>query len=210
MEVKTTPILGHRLSLRGYASILKAVSVRPRTAVDVAAIIGYSRNSVHRILVRMEELGIVYVRRWSPSKKGPATAVYSFGSKRSAEYPGKVVKTPCGSWNRRTELMAFSNAIKAMMEGPSSMADICDLSGLSRGATRSLVAHCQEIAFVRIGDWYMPPAGPPAPMYAIGCGADAPRPAPQPESEVWKRCYQRRMERRQMQTMLSAMAGATS
>jgi hypothetical protein len=201
---------GHRLSLKGYASILRAVAVRPRKADEVATIIGYGRTSVHRILVRMEELGIVYVRRWSPSKKGPATAVYSFGAKSSAEYPGKVIKHPCGSWNRRTELMAFANAIKAMMEGPSSTADICELSGLSRGAVRSLLAHCQDISLVRIGDWYMPPAGPPAPMYAVGSGADAPRPDPQPAGEVWKRCYQRRMARRQMQTMLSAMSGATA
>lgn len=196
---------GHRLSMKGYLNILRVVMDGPCGAVQVAEAVATSPVTVHDILRRMADLGLIHEVDWSVSVKGPRRAVYAFGAGPRAPYPGKRRQHPVSVWTRRPELMTFANAIKAMSESAATSQEIVELSGLCRGTVRRMVNHAQDIGLVHIGGWYRGVVGPPVAMYALGRRPNKQRPAPQSNKEACRQYLDRRAERAQSVRLMSAM-----
>lgn len=198
----------HRLSLRGYANILRYLAMGPSTVPDVARVTDTSETSIREVLRRMEDLGLIHAVEWAPSKKGPWRAMYAFNRGTPKPYPGKRRGGQSGPWNFRPELLAFSHTIKALIEGPTSEQDLHELSGQSRTTLRYLMRHCKAIGLIHIGEWNKEPGCVPQPMWAIGNKTDAPRPKPVPLADCWRRANVARVSRHAIVRVIPALAAA--
>jgi hypothetical protein len=203
----------HRLSHRGYANILAVLRHRPSTATQVATTIATSERTTKQVLVRMVELEIAHVTSWE-HKLRAYIPVYGFGPGDSAPYPGK--KRPHRVRNARNnfrpDLLAFSNVIKALIEGPTTKPDLHDLSGLNPVTVRLLINHCRQIKLIYIADWFQrtQAAGPPSPMYAVGSKADKPRPLPQSNTENCRRYGLKRRARERLLVLIPSLRAQRS
>lgn len=181
-----------RIGWKGYATILRAVQIKPRTYGEIASAAGGGVNNIRRVINRMQSLGLVHIAGWEQRK--PRTrpqALFSFGPGEEAPYPKDckrpaVVRNPKAYGMHRPELIAFAVIIRALAE-PVTRAHLVDLAGSTSCNISKLIQHCKAIGLVRIAGWDTSRPGKPAEELSIGCARDAARPAPMPKHEVQRR-----------------------
>ena len=118
-----------RLSLAGYAKLLKVVVRGGATWRSVSKKTGARRLSVQRILHYWNDVGLIHVRGWEiPGGVMQARCpIYKFG-------PGVNVPWPGGMLPRKTQVRAdltmFTAVVRALMAGPCLLADVVEEAGI--------------------------------------------------------------------------------
>lgn len=197
---------GHRLNSHGYASILRAVQIQPGTRDAIALTVGTAARTVSTTLWRMADLGLIHELEFVPNQnnKGRLVPVYAFGPGVRAEPPCAYYKHAVSKWTRKSELLAFSGVIHALLEGPQGTVDLSNLSGYSPRTVRLLIAHCRTIKLARLADWEKRVSGAPVALWAIGNKPDAPRPRRMTNTEICRRYTKRREAMTPIRTVAAA------
>ncbi|MEY2875260.1 MAG: hypothetical protein RLZZ373_2631 [Pseudomonadota bacterium] len=176
---------GKRLCLSGYVDMLNAVRMRQQTAQSVAANVGVIDATAASIMWRMADLGLVHEIRWTDNRRGwgDLVPIYAFGPGPRVPNPNKVDRHRVSRHTLRTELVALSHLMRALIEGPHSISELVDICGITRTSVAKLVKHCRAIKMVRIADWETPASCQRIAMYAIGSAKDEPKPQRQTNAE---------------------------
>ncbi len=175
-----------RLSLAGYAKLLKVVVRGGATWRSVSKKTGARRLSVQRILHYWNDVGLIHVRGWEiPGGVMQARCpIYKFG-------PGVNVPWPGGMLPRKTQVRAdltmFTAVVRALMAGPCLLADVVEEAGISRSACAELVKLLHtDLRLIYVADYHeRPQRGQGHPMYRWGPGKrDKERRAPLSAQEL--------------------------
>ncbi|MFM7024710.1 MAG: hypothetical protein ACKOWC_01430 [Limnohabitans sp.] len=194
MRIKANPSkrpTGQRIMTRGYASILRAIQLRPSTAGEVAAALGFAGRTTTSLMWRMADLGLAHEVEWL-SISGGAVARYAFGPGVRLHHPVMMARHVVTKNNLSPELVALAPLIHALLDEPRTVQELCDIGGHSRGTVFKFIRHCRAIKFVRIAEWNHATSGPPYPSFAIGSAADAKRPTPMGGAEACRRYMERK------------------
>ena len=174
-----------RLSLAGYANILKVVVRGGATWRGVSKKTGASRLTVQRILHYWTDVELIHVCGWDiPGGVIQARCpVYKFGVGKNVPWPGGMIphKTQV-----RADLTMFTAVIRALMAGPCLKCDVVAEAGISRSAGAVLVDTLHALKLTHIAEYEeRPKRGQGAPMYRWGPGkADKEKREPIPAKEL--------------------------
>ena len=198
---------GARLNSHGYANILRAVQIQPSTPDGIATVVETAARTVSTTLWRLADLGLIHEIDWVPNlhNKGRRVPVYAFGPGVRAEPPSPYYKHAVSKWTRKSELLAFSFVIHAMIEGPQGTVDLSSLSGYAQRTVRLLIAHCRSIKLARLAEWETRASRAPVALWAIGSEPDARRPRRMSNTEICRRYTKRMAALRPVHTVAATM-----
>jgi hypothetical protein len=155
--------------------ILAAIASEAMTAQQLADRLHLTRDGINLILagMRAEKPRLVHVAGHAPNPSGGRPApMYRPGDKKDARY----VKTRAAK-GRVTLEQQYSRILKLLATEPMTAAAIVEKMELQRARLYVTTLHDQRK--VHIHSWNPHPIGGyPSPVYAVGEGEDAPRPAP--------------------------------
>jgi len=187
-----------RLSLAGYARILKIVVRGGATWRSVAKKTGARRLTVQRILNYWTDVGLIHVRAWDipDGDVRSRCPIYKFGQGTNVPWPGG---SPPHKTRVRADLTMFTAVVRALMAGPCLLIDVVDEAGISRSACTELMKLLHTtLRLVYIADYQeRPKRGQGHPMYRWGPGKpDKEKRAPLSDKELSRLGSQRNAARR--------------
>lgn len=200
------------------ARILAALKEMPMTAQQLADTLHLSRSGTqwHLNAMRAEKPRLVHVAGHARNPDGHRSApIYGPGDKKDV----KCVKSRAPK-GRVTVADRHAQILKLLEARPRTAAQLVADMFLQRA--RIYVFDLHAAGKVRIASWEIrPDGGYPSPVYAVGSGPDAQRPAPQTSHEACARYWaklkadphrhahhlQRNRLRKKPQTWLSALMG---
>lgn len=189
---------------RFYVSVLACIRFGwARTDVAMVKRFKCNRRTVNDLTKRLAAAGLIYPGAWELSGTH-WVPVWRIGNKPHAPHPrGKALqKLP-----PKPEVVAFV-ALWNELQTPSTTRQLVEASGIDRITVGRILKHARELRMVRIAGWMDHPGqGQRAPMYAIGGGADEPKPAPRPMAELQREYMSRVVSRRQTSLLYAAITG---
>jgi hypothetical protein len=161
------------------------------------------RNGVGLALRELQAAGLAHVVGWKhcrPNGMGPLAAVWAFGQGDDVPRPsGKKLPRPVE--RIRPEMLAFVEAIRCVLEGPSTVKDMRERSGIGKGPAQTFTKVLREAGLLRIGDWEAS-GSVRAPAWVWGGGQHAPKPPRKPKAQI-DREYEERSRLRKRQIRIS-------
>jgi hypothetical protein len=206
---------GFGRGLPAYCALI-ALLKKPATITGLASTLcgGYSEGSragVSRAMRELRAAGLAHISGWThcrKDKRGPLASVWSLGPGGDAKRPSGL-RMPLGVERIRPEMLAFVEAIRCVQEGPATVKEIRERSGLGKGPILTFTKLLREAGLLHIGEWEV--SGQiRAPSWVWGGGKDAPKPPPKTRAEI-DRAYEARARlKRQQRQILYALAANDS
>jgi len=206
----------HGLGMAIYARLLSALRA-PMTAMQLTDADIATRGTVRRFLRSAHRMGWAHIVGWQMEHRSLPVEVWAFGHGVDAPYP---THRPSGEPVRSrpftikpapilTELLSFFSLLEELRAGPSSSAELAAAVGISETTAYHAVRQLKAAKLVRIARWPNKPTsgGRPEPIFAFGCGNDAPRPKPKDRKAINKTYTERRNMLRTVSILRTAMAG---
>jgi hypothetical protein len=180
------------------------------SVAELARASGNNLSNMRMVMRRMLALKLVHISGWTPKawhvvpspiyKEGDGTNAPPPLTNRGAESRHQAaleVRVPAGS-----NLVAFSEIVKAMKDAPTHRIDLAVLSGTNHDSICTLIRHMHNIRLIHVAGWERGNYGIPKQLMAWGDRTDKPRP---PRLVRPKSGEQHR--RRKQLRMLQAVAG---
>lgn len=198
-----------------YAGYLRALVGVQLSAAELAEKCTMQHDSALDILKRWKWFGRVHIAGWRKSKKGPCTALWTYGRGEDAPYPNDALARPRYAPERPSaEIIVVESLLVALEEGGQSANTLAQETGVSANRAREFLrGMLNELGMVYIESWERRrgtnAGGNPTPFYRLGMGRkSAPRPTPFPPNEKAKRM--RAIKRARKQHLRIAMALAAN
>lgn len=203
-----------RLGLVQYSRVVAFIAQKPRTAVEVARLMGRGAQSLREILWRLEHMGEAHVVEWrAPEKKRSImAAVFAAGPGTSVPYPRPMKRPVPGSTlaknNPKPELIAFCSILRALRHG-STRSELHESTGVAQMRLGILLRHMRGAHQVYRCGWATENdrQGAPAEVLKLGNGRDAPRPPAMSAQEKGQRYRDRRRRRVATERVVNALKG---
>ena len=203
--------LFHR-GIRGYASVLAALSFDPLSIHQLSERFGVNRQNMMDIVRGLHHHGMIHVSDWfKPGHHGGHwREVWSAGPSDDVPRPlgfrGRVVGSRRAPHTFRAELHHFSLLVQALEEGQSAPS-LVELIGLGRDSTSLVIKHMKALQVIHIAAWESTRFGLPLPVYRMGLTMrDKPRPKPPTKREHNQRYWAGRTQRLKDRSMCQMMA----
>lgn len=200
-------------SWKGYATVLRELQKKPRSAAGLALDLGCNYNRLQILMGRMCELGLVHECNWlPPSRNGRWVPVWAFGRIGRMPNPstGQLVERRPMGYRNRPELVAFSTIVNFLANAPASCKDICEATGCNRRALDNLLRHCEQIGLLRVAGWDCRDdmMGRPTALWTLSAGVRKrpPRPPAMTDQQRSERLRQKRRERAGHSRLAAVMA----
>lgn len=199
-------------SWAGYATVLRALQVEPRTTAQLAVDLSAAHGGLQILLGRMCDLGLVHECDWVQlTPRAQRVPVWAFGKVGRVPYPttGKLpVRNPKG-YRNRPALIAFACIVRSLVSAPSTALAISESTGCERNQLYKLLLHCERIGFARVAAWEVRDDcnGRPSAVWALSNGVRprAPRPATLTRKEIYARSWARKAALRDMLRITRAL-----
>lgn len=171
-----------RVTLRGYADIMRELTLRPTRHDHLVAKMRRQQNDVRRLMLRMRSQELAHILRWEPvAPRRPRQPVWAAGPGDDAPYPTASLNYIGRTSAPKTgvELTIFAHFWHALADRKHTTPQLAELTGWSPPTVQSLIRHCRKIKLVRVSEWErrVGLGGAPKPYFELGSEADAPRPA---------------------------------
>lgn len=213
MSHRTGKPKGHRGELRNqplHIRIANAIAREGKTPGEIAESVGVNVNAVY-LKMRYMHGRIAYVESWRPNVSSIPSAVWRLGMQPDAPMPRSVAER----WSRRkpraaSEVLAFVSMMEAMMEGPTSIRELSEMSGLLRHTVLLMLRTGRELGVIHIGAWDRSrDTGSWAPQYAVGVDKpDVPKPRALTRAQRNARAVQWKSAKREQVRVLKALAAS--
>lgn len=168
---------GRERGIRGVASILRALQIKPMTTVQVHREVGAGRSDdVRVVLCAMADSGLIHVARRVNDGRGKMIAQWKAGKGRG-KHPAPMDRIK----RSRISVTTMAYFMRGLEAGPMSRAQISEHIGMSSPNIDRLIKHCRDIDLIHI-DHYVRGAhgGKPTAFFALGHKLDAEYPHPIP------------------------------
>jgi hypothetical protein len=178
------------MGLRGYADILAAIRVEPKTGQELSAELGRSVASINAVLRRMHalsaDLRLVHIAAWKATHAhSVALPAYQAGVGQDAAPPltfrGRISHhqsiAPAAP-STRSSIVIFAVAMQLLRERPSTRLELSEAAGTGADWLSALLTYMhQTLQTVHVACWTRE-SGPWLAHFVAGRGPDAPRPIP--------------------------------
>lgn len=173
-----------------YARICSLIMTKPMGHHSIAEVVGFDIVTVARFLRALHSMELVHVPYWTiPVLRGskPSEA-WRLGYGLSEPCPPTLKGKESHQANQqrlylKTNWIAFAGILRALDRGATPK-EIRDATGVTENSFRPLRDYMhRELKMIHIADWRRRErgvGGPPQPMFKIGRGIDAEKPAPLP------------------------------
>lgn len=181
------------------------------TLNDIADQVSMTKQALRRTLWAMVDRGLLSCVGWKSEGRGPLVPVFRYDMR------GAIVRYGAMSSLERarrvpvcTELLAFLASISALEEG-ASVADLCSLTGIHRRTAWVMTRLMRERGLLHRMEWAPPLSGRGdlAPVYRLGLGRDAPRPAPKSNAQSIRERNERAKALRAQMRIIRALSANT-
>lgn len=210
-----------RLSMAGYADVLRAVVDGPVTQREVVERAGIAKTNAWRILGTLHHMRVIHISAWVARPRSPYMPAYGIGDKPDAPMPttrpnGKaceVMAAPKSAPSRLSaEVIGFAALVRAL-EQPASVAELEAATGIFERTIRNAIGRMRELGLVFIADWERRAYGGGLPIanYQWGIGQrDKPRLQPLGRQRAQRRYRESRASREAQQFINRALASSAN
>lgn len=199
-------------SWAGYATLLRALQVEPRTAPQLAVDLSANKGGVQILLGRMCDLGLIHEAGWVQlAPRARMVPVWAFGKVGRVPYPttGRLPNRKPMAYRHRPHLIAFATIVRALATEPATALRLAEVTGCERNHLARLLLHCERIGFARVAAWEVREngSGAPAAIWALSSGVRprAPRPPTLTRKEIDARNWAKKAARRDMLRIAHAL-----
>lgn len=197
---------GRRLGCAGFAQLLALMATKA-TIPELAVRAGVNVNTAYRFVRTMHHAGMVRILEWRPGPLGRQYPVYIAGRGKDAEAPPNAARTSSSALS--SEVLGFASLLRAMQDDPTSKADLIEETGVSHTTVKTTLEACVQHGLIHIAGWAPRTAsgcGQPLPLYLLGPGRAAKRPARVPAKVKQQRHYLKRRMRLRAERIAAGLA----
>lgn len=164
--------------------IIDALRRKPMTGPEIAAMMGFVRNSATIYITRMRGQKRIRVAGWIKNHSGRPQPIFGVGSHADEVYVPTKPRKP----KQADRVLAMRQAVLDFLEKPHTAAELAVKVHRSQSIVRGYVRDLRNEKLVRISDWKQTgERNGWAPVYRIGKKKDKPQPPAETNSERHQR-----------------------